>query len=165
MYAWVSVAVKRIAVLWCDFFKLLFPSVTWIKHEQFRRERMRERARGDVSWGWLRKAVLLSSSCCSFFTHTAGIYVTAVCSHSFSLGLPPTPILISIYACECINFTPLHTHTNSDIKSTFVPVWGLTRLQSAFFWECLRVEKSKISFESWKPMRVWGLTGSREVTA
>lgn len=85
---------------------------------------------------WLREAVLLSSSCCSAFTHTAGAYITVrlpvlTLFPSVSLPLPSLLTYWSVLVFISVPTLPL-TQTNSDVKSAFMPVQSVNRSWSAF---------------------------------
>lgn len=120
VHAWVIFALTRIVVLWCNFFVVVVSlsnvNKTWTI----------QKGKGE-DVGWLSEAAFLSSSCCRFLSHTAGIYVTAACTHSFPLCLPPTPLLIPVYACERINFTPLHTGTLIQMSRQHLCLRGVWR--------------------------------------
>lgn len=152
----------------------LFPSVTWIIHEQLRRECERV----DAQSGWGKRCCFHHPA--AAFTHTAGAYITVslpvlTLSSPVSLPLPTFTSVLSICVCvyQCIDLTlltPTHTLTHT---------LTLTQMSNQYLYPCRvwighdlhssesvpTVEKSKSSSESWKSMWDWVLTGSREVAA
>lgn len=133
-----------------------------------------DKARGWY-WAWLRKALLLSSFCCSAFTCTAGAYITvrlrALTTTTSLPSLPfPSPltywfVLVFISAPTSTSFTP-NTHVQrltqtSNQHLCLCRLWIGHDPPSAVSVPCGK--KSKSSFESWKSMWVSPLTESRGV--
>lgn len=139
----------------------MFPSGTWIIDEQ-------DKARG-WNWAWLRKALLLSSFCCSDFTCTAGAYITV------RLHVLTTPPTIFLPFPSPLTYWFVLVFTSVPTSTSFTPntrVQRLTQMSNQHLCLCrLWIghdppsadsvpcgKKSKSSFESWKSMWVLALT-------